>query len=462
MSEKFSRRDFLKKSAVGSAGSIAAFNLLNSWSTFAQDLPEVDWNAPKPMDERVGARKWVPPEGTEEIAEKLGGKEIDVFNFGSMKYDPATKENQKVFRERTGINVVPVPISSHGASTKMTTVLAGRKPSPVMMQTDYTYYMMFVAPGWLEPLDEIWEGPVVEQFSQDILNKYRTDIDSAREGEHIYFTPAVPEVFTFHYRPSLLEREGFDPDKFKDATWDDVVEVCEAFKDKPEFGYAWRGAANRFGASDFVQRIWCYGGQVLQPDGRVVVNSDEGIASLEWQVNLLKNKLAPDVATISHGDVADLYLAGKLVTCSLDCSMGWEAKEKFDTGMGLVPKETTRKHWFDIDATVINTNAPDLQKLAAKIYCDFRRSAEATANELVIEGNTTTNLKAYEFPEVKAVDFAETIEEANRNADIMLIPSQLEIFEELTQQLNAAYKGSKSPEQALEDAQKFIDGVLLQ
>lgn len=462
MSEKLSRRDFLKKTAVGSAGSIAAFNLLNSWSVFGQDLPKVNWEAPESMADRVGGREWIPPKGTEEVADKLAGKEIDIFNFGSMKYDPATVENQKIFRERTGINVQPVPISSHGAATKMTTVLAGRKPSPVMLQTDYTMYMMFVAPGWLEPLDEIWEGPVTEQFAEDILSKYWTDIDSARKGEHIYFTPAVPEVFTFHFRPSLLEREGFDPDKFTRATWDDVVEVCEAFRDKPEFGYAWRGAANRFGASDFVQHIWTLGADILQPDGTVVVNSDEGVEALQWQVNLIQNKLAPDVTTISHGDLADLYLAGKLVTCSIDVSLGWEAKEKFDTGMGLVPKGVTRKHWFDIDATVVNTHAPELEKLAGKIYCDFRRSAEATANELVIEGNTTMNLNAYEFPEVKAVDFAETIEEANRTAGIMIIPQQLEIYEELTQELNRAYKGSKTAKEALDDAQKFIDNVLLQ
>lgn len=433
-------------------------------------LDFVSLNEPKPVAERITGPEWTPPEFEKNaVADK-----VKYFNLGSMKHDPATAWFQDKVQKRTGITVEPIVVPSKRATPKITTVLSSRSDSPTMMQIDRQMYMDFVEPGWLEPVDKLWtaDDDTFDYFPAAYKKEFFTDIDVTLDGSHSYMSVAISEGSVRNYRPDLLKELGFPKDFLKRPTWEEVREVCEEAKaqNKDYYGHVWYGSGVRYPSYPWMLKVWSQGETIVQ-DGEVIFNSDAGVKALRWQRQLIEEKLVPDVLQYGQGGPEDLFLGdgvvgyvggSKMIPLALK-QLG-DAGEKYSLGLPAKHGSNGNHSTFlGTDTLCINRFAPPEKKKAALIYMDGTRSAEASAQEFVQEGNMPTNSAAWDLDVVQnEVPFGEIPKEAIQNAREGLWPRQIQTIEALVPELQAAWAGQKKPRKALDDAQEAVDEILRQ
>lgn len=465
----FSRREFLKKSLAGGTaitlmGSTSKVTVLSS-----SHLPEVDWQAPEPMVERVVSDEWVPPKGTEEVAAALE-RPLKVYNMGDLKFDPATVKNAEIFGERTGIEVEHIPVSAPVALAKETTVLSSRSPEPVMMHVGSEYYLNFVEPGWLEPTCEIWDEPTLKHFPPAYKQDLMTDIDATRDVNCIYGASYYSGLQMVHWRTDVLKEVGLNPEDYHRPTWDDILEIGEALEGTNRFACSINGLPLRNAAHWLVQEIFAQGGNIWQ-DGKLIFNSPEGVAAIEFLQELVEKRYVPNPATTNETDVSTGFLAGKSVSALHGTNIIAQAKdeiglENYNLTTSFTPNTGSNPNPASLLATMmicINTWSPEIKKLAAKIYCDFRRSRESLVREFATETNTPAIDVALDDPvnaEGPYADYIPTIKAGLDNAIAGLYPRLSSIGDKIGKELGSVYSGDASAKEALDNAQEFVDATL--
>jgi multiple sugar transport system substrate-binding protein len=432
---------------------------LGSWS--------FDVNSPKPVGERITGPEWTAPKYDKNAV----ANEISHFNMGSMKHDPASVWWHKYVEEKTGIKPKAVVIPSRNAVSKMTTLLSSGSKEPALLQLSQEFLMGFLQNGWLEPVDELWPDEAYEYFPPYYQTQLNTGLDVSLEGEHIYTSTAISEGHALNYNPSLLKDLGFPADFYTKSTWADVREICEEAKSqsKDYFGYVWYGKGNRYPAYPWLVHVWSYGGSIVQDDGKVVVNSKEGVKALAWQRQMIDDGLVPDVMQYGQGGPQDLFLGQRLIGFVGGTDMMALAFEQWgeDTNkyaMGLAPKGKNgeRASYMNTDYLVINRNAPAKKKRAGMVYMDGARSAIASAYEWEKEGNFPSNAAAWELDILKDAKYRDIAQKLTKTTRVELWPHQIQTYSALITQLQKCWLGQKSPQTALDAAQKKIDNILNQ
>ena len=426
---------------------------------------DVDWYAPEPMLDRINGEEWIPPEFN---SDQVNG-DINYFNLGSMEFDPATAYGIEAVNERAGLSVEPTVVPSQRAVPKTTTALSARSETPTAFQVDRQYYMSLVQPGWLEPVDELWPDEVVNEFPAAWEEDFYTDVDATLDGEHIYGSHAVAEGFFLHHRADYLEQLGFPKDFLVEPTWEDLEEVCrETQSADVDFApYVWQGAGPRSPPTWWIVKTRSQGRDIIQDNGRVLFNSEEGRRALRWQRQLVEEGLVPNPLEFSTGNGADLFLQGGLLAYELGGKLMASSLETYEPGsqyqLGLPPRATEGPDPYHASAILedlicINRFAPEEKKRAAMVYLDAGRSAEFDREEWVQEGNMPANPAAFE--QLEDAPFFDVLDQGLRNAKDEIWPSQIQTINALSEQLQQAWGGEKAPQAALEDAQAEVDAVL--
>ncbi|WP_424000240.1 extracellular solute-binding protein [Haloarcula salina] len=424
----------------------------------------LDINSPESVGNRINGNDWTPPAYNEEEVASA----FERMNLGSMKNDPATGWYADLFTEKTDIESTPVTVPSSDAVSKMRTLLSAGSSNPALMQISQEFFLNFVAGAWLEPVDELWNDEAYEPFPPYFKEQLTTDVDPSLDGEHVYSSVAISEGHTLNYNPALLEELGFPKDFYDEATWADIREVCEEASAHSEdyYGFVWWGKGNRYPIYPWLQQTWSRGGELVQDDGSVVVNSDAGVAALEWQQQMIEEGLVPDIMQYGEGGLADLFLGeglagyvGSIGMMSLAYDEWGEDTDQYM--MGLPPKAEggERVSYMNTDLLAINRAAPPAKKRAAMVYMDGARSAIASAQEYDQEGNYPANANAWETDLLADAHHKEKAQQIAGLAKVELWPNQIETYDALISQLQSAWLGQKSAQAALDDAQTKVENI---
>src|SRR5688572_15017565 len=104
----------------------------------------------------------------------------------------------------------------------------------------------------------------------------------------LYALPYVGNSQLFFYRRDLFDKHGLNPP----ATWDDVLAAAKTIQEKETgsgmYGYVMRAAQGNAAVADFMPIFWAYGGEMFDASGKPTVNTPEGIAALEFMVQMGK------------------------------------------------------------------------------------------------------------------------------------------------------------------------------
>jgi ABC-type glycerol-3-phosphate transport system substrate-binding protein len=273
-------------------------------------------------------------------------------------------------------------------------------------------------------------------------------------------------------RPDLLREHGIDPSRFESTyTWEDLELVMREFADTDTAGYAYWGGQWNFIIKNFKELIYQQGANIVQPDGRVVFNSNEGKVALNKMVEWREKGWVPEAVTnYGLGDLNDLLINGKLAMVS---SMSSQVSRAINAGLdpeneymivgqpvaseGPNPRPFGVGHLNNIS---INRFAPTAQKLAAALYMDCRWSYESQWFEYVVESNGSYMNKVYDDATDAGVAFSDVQRESANNISNDFFPQARSILLECGNQLKLAVAGSVTPEEALDSVQEYTDTIL--
>ena len=100
-------------------------------------------------------------------------------------------------------------------------------------------------------------------------------------------------------------------------TWDDVLVAAKTIQEKETtganggqvYGYVERAAQGNAAVADFMPIFWAFGGEMFDANGKPTVNSPQGIAALQFMIDLGKYS-PPGYASFNADDVGAHLLQG--------------------------------------------------------------------------------------------------------------------------------------------------------
>jgi multiple sugar transport system substrate-binding protein len=125
----------------------------------------------------------------------------------------------------------------------------------------------------------------------------------------LYALPYVGNSQLFFYRKDLFEKYSLKPP----ATWDDALVAAKIIQEKETgakmYGYVMRAAQGNAAVADFMPIFWAFGGEMFDANGKPTVNSPEGIAALQFMLELGKYS-PPGYASFNADEVGAHLLQG--------------------------------------------------------------------------------------------------------------------------------------------------------
>ena len=273
------------------------------------------------------------------------------------------------------------------------------------------------------------------------------------------------------YNPNLLEGAGIES---VPETIEEFEKACEALKDKyPDiipYGAVTKDPASM--AKDFGAWLWTFGGSIFDEDGNVVISSPEGVAALTWYKGLLdKGYIAMDS---SRFDIRVLYSRQEVgfyddaIACNgiLRTNMELEADANVDEyimpmlrpvlNAGDVPQSVM---WGML--LVISNSAQDKQKAGEflkhtiseepSLYF-FNRCGMLPVKKSVIENDIVKdNTWAIKWSEITST---------GKTAETSLYAFAAEMDTIISEEIQAALLGTKTPQKALDNATTRIESAI--
>jgi multiple sugar transport system substrate-binding protein len=170
---------------------------------------------------------------------------------------------------------------------------------------DVIWPAQFASNRWIVDLSNRF--PPAEFFDATIeANTY--------EGK-VWGVPWFTDVGMLYYRNDLLEQSGFSGPP---QTWDELKQMAQKVKEDSgiQHGYVFQGAQYEGGVCNGLEFISTHGGDVLDSNGRVIINSNEAKQGLRTERRIVEDGVAPqDVHTYTEEESTERFLDGLSVFC---------------------------------------------------------------------------------------------------------------------------------------------------
>lgn len=117
-----------------------------------------------------------------------------------------------------------------------------------------------------------------------------------RPGPEIYWFPYQPDSRVFYYRQDLIDEAGLTGPK----TWDDLLNTAKKLNiEGLRYGFAFPGRRGMSMTLAWIPFLFSAGGDIFDQDLKPVINSEAGVASLEFLLELFQYG-PPDVAAFGE------------------------------------------------------------------------------------------------------------------------------------------------------------------
>ena len=390
--------------------------------------------------EKVSIRMWTFP-----MLPELRDQEI---------YDELVKRFEA---EHPEIDVKIETLPWVGRTQKLITAIAGnRAPDCVYLNLDLVAQL--ASRDSLLPMEDYLSEEAKADYGQELL-------DATMVDGHLYMFPMLRTIYAGIYNRTILEQVGLDPDS-PPTNWEELQELADlATKDTDGDGYIDQfGLGVPLGGDSLNNSLWPLlwqaGGQVFTDDGkRVAFNSPEGVESLTFLSDLFKQGAIPRSylstsggSEFSRGRVAYWFCAGSVELVALrrdvphldiDVAPILKHRERLSygsvAGYGMIknskhPKETAT--WLNF------ITRPDNMKFMCRgmMYFPSKKSVGKIYDDDPLMSKLEAELP-YTRPDVNHIHA--------RSAPQVLVPEMQDVL-----------LGKKTPEQALDYAEKAVNAIL--
>jgi multiple sugar transport system substrate-binding protein len=208
----------------------------------------------------------------------------------SSTYGPLVDQFNK---QNNGVHVTWIngPSDTGQLLTIFTTMLRARSHSIDIMSMDIIWPAEFGANGWTTPImDSQWPA-------SDRANYLPGPLQGCTYNGKLWAAPFRTDVGLIYYRTDLISTPP--------NTWNDLVNMSKSVSpSKVKYGYLWQGAQYEGLVCDFVEVLYGYGGNVLDPTNpkSVIVNSPQGVQALTEMVSWVGTISPAAVTTFKEED----------------------------------------------------------------------------------------------------------------------------------------------------------------
>jgi multiple sugar transport system substrate-binding protein len=225
----------------------------------------------------------------------------------------ALKQAAIDYEKQTGvhINIAEFPYSN--LFEKELIDLNARTGAYDLIMLDDPWFPRFASQQFLTDLSPLLQRRGLSGPDNDFV---QTSIALCRHPYQTGTLHALPYVGNsqlFFYRKDLFAKHGLK----EPLEWNDVLTAAKTIQEKENadasgnkvHGYVMRAAQGNAAVADFMPIFWAFGGEMFDSNGKASVNSTEGIAALNFMLELGKYS-PPGYASFNADDVGAHLMQG--------------------------------------------------------------------------------------------------------------------------------------------------------
>jgi multiple sugar transport system substrate-binding protein len=322
---------------------------------------------------------------------------------------------------------------------------------PDVLQLDVIWTAEFAAAGWIRALDEL--GAEADDF-------FPAALEASRWRGRLHALPWFVDVGMLYWRTDLLERPP--------TTFDELVERARAAG--LETGFVWQGARYEGLVTVFLEVLGGFGGEILDAEGRAAVDSEAGRRALAFLRDAVGEGVTPsEVLTWREEQTRFAFQNGRALFMRnwpyaaplLDDPAASKVAGRFavaamPTGPGGRPTAALGGQQLAINAA---SDAPQ----AAWAVIEYLTRPEQMLERAEVAGQYPARPSLYADGRLEGL-LAIPPAEVRRIVDAAVarppIPLYPRLSEVLQIELHRALTGQASPEAALAEAARRMNGLL--
>ncbi|MCL7454644.1 MAG: ABC transporter substrate-binding protein [Anaerolineae bacterium] len=217
----------------------------------------------------------------------------------------ATLDRQISAFEQTNPDILVEVVNARGTEQErqmgFAEALAQGDSSRDIYVVDYHWLAGFSTPGWLRPLDGLFDGQGL-----DLDSFLPPAVDASQGDGDLLAIPWTVDAGLLYYRLDQLDQPP--------ATWPELEQAAlePAQPAGLPYGFVWPGATGDTLACITLEFVWAYGGDVLGPTGDVVFDSPAARAALQQMLGLVNTGASPQqVIAYTEAATLEVFQSGK-------------------------------------------------------------------------------------------------------------------------------------------------------
>ena len=359
-----------------------------------------------------------------------------------------------------------MPASSNAYYDKLRTEFQAGTSDISVLGTDVIWPKQFAPQNWTMDLSDRFPASEQKKFIP-------VTIQVAEYEGGIYSVPweSCPDAGLLYYRKDLLDDSGISSPP---ETWDELKEMAvQVSKDAGiQNGFVFQGSNYEGGVCNALEYIWTHGGDVLDENDNVVIDSPEAAAGLATYHDMIASGAAPEaVANWTETESSANFYNGDSVFIrywpSLYGGFGDPATTKIkpeQIGIAPIPVDDPGGQTYScLGGWEMSIYANTEIEEDAWKFIEFMTSYESQKTRTIIGGYDPSRKALYSDPEV-----AEATPVVALAKDVLLknVKSRPvteyygDMSLEMAEQFNSTLKGDISPEEAVKTLQKSLSQIM--
>lgn len=386
-----------------------------------------------------------------------------VFKHGKIAGDPELfrqmldrfeKENPDI-----KVNDETLPASTDEQHQFYVINLEGKSSDFDVISMDVIWVPEFARAGWLRDISHLLPIKEMEEF-------FPGPIQAVTYNNKVYAIPWYIDAGLLYYRKDLLKKYGFSPPK----TWQELVETAQQItaKEKELYGFIWQGKQYEGLVCNVLEYFWSNGGDVLKGT-MPLINSPENIEALYFMKDLIvKYKVTPPLVTTAIEEPTRHIFGNGRALFMRNWPYAWNIFEregspiKGKVGVSTLPSFPDKDSASTLGGWQLGVNKYSKNPEAAEKLIRFLTSPESQKTLALTVGYKPTRKSLYKDKElIKEQPFIAGLYDVFMKARPRPVtPYYMMITQVMQPEFSAALSGIKTPEEALNSAQKQIEHIM--
>ncbi len=392
--------------------------------------------------------------------EEEGDKVTITFARGKDQTEATEKIINAFEKEHPDIDVQlkEMPADTGTSHDQYVTMFSGGSDEIDVFDLDVVWPAEFAQAGYLEPLDRY-----IQRDGIHMDDYVEGAVEAARYNGQQWAMPKFMDTGLLYYRSDIVKEPP--------ETWDELLQQSKEYQGTKgtKYGFIFQGKQYEGLVCNFIEYIGSYGGEVLDEQGKVAIDSEDTMQGLSMMAHIAQSDMVPgNVTTITEIETDAIYGEGEAVFNRQwpyhYAVMNQESSEvKGDVEVAPLPKGDERSApalggWM----TGINKNSDHKQE--AWEFIKFMNGPKGQKISAIEGGLAPTYMPLFDDEDVKKAsplfENEEYIQGLKAAVPRPISPAYPKISEIIQIEVSKTLAGEQTPKEAVKRMDKKLKAVV--